>query len=70
MNSKERLLVEAQAPGRAPETKRGTMGVLLSKPNTDKTYDEGENARFAFAACSMQVRLSARHMLGDGPFAS
>ena len=32
------------------------MGVLLSKPNTDKVYDEGENSVIAYAACSMQVR--------------
>jgi hypothetical protein len=32
------------------------MGVLLSKPNTDKEYDEGENNVIAYAACSMQVR--------------
>ena len=31
------------------------MGVLLSKPNTDKEYDEGQNDKLAFAACSMQV---------------
>lgn len=30
------------------------MGVLLSKPNTDKEYDEGENEKMAYAACSMQ----------------
>lgn len=30
------------------------MGVLLSKPNTDKEYDQGENNVIAFAACSMQ----------------
>jgi hypothetical protein len=33
------------------------MGVLLSKPNTDKEYDEGENEKMAYAACSMQVFL-------------
>lgn len=32
------------------------MGVLLSKPNTDKEYDEGENSVIAYAACSMQVQ--------------
>lgn len=31
------------------------MGVLLSKPNTDKEYDDGENAKLTFAACNMQV---------------
>jgi hypothetical protein len=31
------------------------MGVLLSKPNTEKEYDEGESDKLAFAACSMQV---------------
>jgi hypothetical protein len=31
------------------------MGVLLSKPNTDKEYDNGENAKLSFAACNMQV---------------
>ena len=35
------------------------MGVLLSKPNTDKEYDEGQNDKLAFAACSMQVGSSA-----------
>lgn len=30
------------------------MGVLLSKPNTAKEYDEGSNEKLAFAACSMQ----------------
>jgi len=30
------------------------MGVLLSTPNTDKDFDEGESDRLAFAACSMQ----------------
>jgi len=30
------------------------MGVLLSKPNTEKEYDEGENAKIQYAACSMQ----------------
>eukprot|EP00960_Hanusia_phi_P046266 757725-Hanusia_phi.AAC.7 len=30
------------------------MGVLLSKPNTDKVFDDGENEKIAFAACSMQ----------------
>jgi len=31
------------------------MGVLLSKPNTTKEFDEGENPKMSFAACSMQV---------------
>lgn len=31
------------------------MGVLLSKPNTEKEFDEGESDKLAFAACSMQV---------------
>lgn len=30
------------------------MGVLLSKPNTDKTFETGENDKMEFAACSMQ----------------
>jgi len=39
------------------------MGVLLSKPNTEKEYDEGENAKIEYAACSMQVRLSVYSQL-------
>jgi hypothetical protein len=31
------------------------MGVLLSKPNTEKEFEEGGNAKLKFAACSMQV---------------
>ena len=31
------------------------MGVLLSKPNTDKVFDDGESEKIAYAACSMQV---------------
>jgi len=34
--------------------------VLLSKPNTDKDFDEGESDRLAFAACSMQVCFCQR----------
>ncbi|EKX37869.1 hypothetical protein GUITHDRAFT_154860 [Guillardia theta CCMP2712] len=30
------------------------MGVLLSKPNTDKVFDDGESEKIAYAACSMQ----------------
>lgn len=30
------------------------MGVLLSKPNTEKEFEEGGNAKLLFAACSMQ----------------
>ena len=32
------------------------MGVLLSKPNTEKDFDEGGNAKLQYAACSMQVQ--------------
>jgi len=35
------------------------MGVLLSKPNTTKQYDAGENTKMSFAACSMQVFSTA-----------
>ena len=31
------------------------MGVLLSKPNTEKEFDEGSNGKLQFACCSMQV---------------
>jgi len=30
------------------------MGVLLSKPNTEKEYETGESDSFTYAACSMQ----------------
>jgi len=30
------------------------MGVLLSKPNTEKVYDEGAEGGISYAACSMQ----------------
>jgi hypothetical protein len=31
------------------------MGVLLSKPNVEKEFEEGGNAKLQFACCSMQV---------------
>lgn len=42
------------------------MGVLLSKPNTDKEYDEGENEKMAYAACSMQVFFRRRNSVLGG----
>ena len=31
------------------------MGVLLSKPNVEKEFEEGGNGKLQFATCSMQV---------------
>jgi hypothetical protein len=40
------------------------MGVLLSKPNTEKVFEEGTNGSVTFAACSMQV-IAATRMCRD-----
>ena len=31
------------------------MGVLLSKPNVEKEFEDGGNEKLQFACCSMQV---------------
>jgi hypothetical protein len=46
------------APVGQEEAEQLAMGVLLSKPNTEKVFDEDTTGPIKYAACSMQASLA------------